>query len=292
MVQSFAARVRATAERNNSLVCVGLDPNVERFPAALRERFVTDPVGAITEFNRAIIEATADLACAYKPNLGFYMAYGLAGLEALARTREAIPADVPVILDAKVNDLGSTATAYAAGYFDMFGFDAVTFSPYMGGDSLAPFLTRPGRGVFILCRTSNPGARDIQDLVVSGGTTGVAQPLYEAVARQIAAWETEFDAAGTCGAVTGATYPREIAAIRALLPNAPLLIPGVGEQGGSVREAVRAGIDADGYGALISASRSLTYASSGADFAIAARAATSALRAAINEARATAQAPR
>jgi orotidine-5'-phosphate decarboxylase len=291
MVQSFAARMRAAAERNGSLVCIGLDPDVERFPTALRERFTTDPAGAITEFNRAIIEATADLACAYKPNLGFYMAYGLAGLEALARTREAIPADVPVILDAKVNDLGSTATAYAAGYFDAFGFDAVTFSPYMGGDSLAPFLTRPGRGVFILCRTSNPGARDLQDLPVGGSAggavDGVARPLYEAVARQIAAWVEQFDAAGACGAVTGATYPREIAAIRALLPNAPLLIPGVGEQGGSVAEAVRAGIDAEGFGALISASRSLTYASSGADFATAARMATNTLREAINEARAT-----
>ena len=292
MVQSFAARVRAAAERNDSLVCVGLDPNVERFPVALRERFTSDPAGAITKFNRAIIEATADLACAYKPNLGFYMAYGLAGLEALARTREAIPADVPVILDAKVNDLGSTATAYAAGYFDAFGFDAVTFSPYMGGDSLAPFLTRPGRGVFILCRTSNPGARDLQDLPTGGADDGAVRPLYEAVARQIAVWEGQFDAVGACGAVTGATYPREIVAIRGLLPNAPLLIPGVGEQGGSVEEAVRAGIDADGYGALISASRSLIYASSGADFATAARAATSALRAAINGARATGRVPR
>ncbi|HEY8600462.1 MAG TPA: orotidine-5'-phosphate decarboxylase [Thermomicrobiales bacterium] len=290
MVQSFAARIRATAERNKSLVCVGLDPNVERFPVALRERFTTDPAGAIVEFNHAIIDATADLACAYKPNLGFYMAYGLAGLEALVRTREAIPIDVPVILDAKVNDLGSTATAYAAGYFDAFGFDAVTFSPYMGGDSLAPFLTRPGRGVFILCRTSNPGARDLQDLSVGGEGGSAPRPLYEAVAGRIAAWEEQFDAAGTCGAVTGATYPREIAAIRALLPNAPLLIPGVGEQGGSVRDAVRAGIDAEGYGALINASRSLTYASSGADFATAARAATDTLREAINEARATVQA--
>lgn len=286
MVQSFAARLRATAERNNSLVCVGLDPNVERFPVALRERFATDPAGAIAEFNRAIIEATADLACAYKPNLGFYMAYGLAGLEALARTRAMIPADVPVILDAKVNDLGSTATAYAAGYFDAFGFDAVTFSPYMGSDSLAPFLTRPGRGVFILCRTSNPGARELQDLTVHGEDDSTSRPLYEVVARQIAVWTEQFDAAGVCGAVTGATYPGEIATIRALLPDAPLLIPGVGEQGGSVEEAVRAGIDAAGYGALINASRSLTYASSGPDFAIAARAATNALRTAINEARA------
>lgn len=287
MVQSFADRVRTAAERNNSLVCVGLDPVVECFPAALRERFVADPAGAIVEFNRAIIEATADLACAYKPNLGFYIAHGLAGMEALARTRAAIPAEIPAILDAKVNDLGSTATAYAAGYFDAFGFDAVTFSPYMGTDSLAPLLARPGRGVFILCRTSNESAGDLQDLpvAVAGRESG---PLFEAVARQIAAWIEQFDAVGACGAVAGATFPREIAAIRAILPDTLLLIPGVGEQGGSIEEAVRAGIDASGEGILLNASRSLIYASAGDDFARAARGATERLRATINEARATA----
>ena len=155
---SFAARTRAAAQRNGSLLCVGLDPDLRRFPASLRARFEHDPAGALTEFNRAIIGATADLVCAYKPNLGFYMAYGLAGLEALLRTRELIPAAIPVILDAKVNDIGHTATAYAAGYFDQFGMDVVTFSPYLGTDSLRPFLARPDRGVLVLCRTSNPSA--------------------------------------------------------------------------------------------------------------------------------------
>ena len=284
MVQRFAERVRAAAARNNSLLCVGLDPTIARFPTALREQFATDPAGALTAFNTAIIEATADLVCAYKPNLGFYMAHGLAGIEALARTRAAIPAGIPTILDAKVNDLSSTAVAYASGYFDSLGYDAVTFSPYMGGDSLAPFLTRPERGVFILCRTSNPTAGDLHDLPVSRPGAGVL-PLYQAVAQQVAAWIAEFGAAGQCGVVAGATYPHEIAAIRAILPQAPILIPGVGEQGGAVAEAVRAGVDADGYGAIVNAGRSVIYASSGDDWAAAARRAALQLRDEINQAR-------
>jgi orotidine-5'-phosphate decarboxylase len=294
-VPSFAARVRAAAERNNSLACVGLDPDLRRFPAALRARAAHDPAGAIADFNRAIIEATVDLVCAYKPNLGFYLAYGLAGMEALVRTREAIPADIPVILDAKVNDMRNTAEAYATGYFDQLGFDAVTFNPYLGADSLLPFLARAGRGVLILCRTSNPSAGDVQDLAVlpaAGGAGEVSMPLYQRVAHQIAAWTTEFDAEGACGAVTGATYPRELAAVRAILPTAPLLIPGVGEQGGSVAEVARASIDAEGYGSIISSSRSITFASTGDDFATAARAAALDLRATINAARETAFAAR
>lgn len=284
MSQRFADRVRAAATRNESLLCVGLDPDVARFPAQLRERFATDPAGVLTAFNLAIIDATADLVCAYKPNLGFYMAHGLAGLEALARTRAAIPAAIPTILDAKVNDLSSTAVAYATGYFEAFGFDAVTFSPYMGADSLAPFLARPERGVFVLCRTSNPSARDLQDLPVARDG-GAAIPLYQQVARQVARWIEEFDAEGSCGVVAGATYPREIASIRAILPRAPILIPGVGEQGGSVEEAVRAGSDAEGYGAVINAGRSVLYASAGEDFAAAAREAALRLREEINQAR-------
>jgi len=291
-VPSFAARVRAAAERNNSLACVGLDPHIERFPSALQTRARHDLAGAIVEFNRAIIDATVDLVCAYKPNLGFYLAHGLAGMEALARTRAAIPAHIPVILDAKVNDMGNTAEAYAVGYFDHFGFDAVTLSPYLGADTLLPFLARPGRGIFILCRTSNPSAGELQDLAVlpfgagEGGPnlTG-SLPLYQRMAQQIAAWAERFDASGACGAVTGATYTQELATVRAILPRAPLLIPGVGEQGGSVGEAVRAGIDAEGFGAIITASRSITYASGGADFAEAARDATVTLRDAINAAR-------
>jgi orotidine-5'-phosphate decarboxylase len=287
---SFAAGVREVAARNNSLVCVGLDPTVERFPAPLRARAARDPAGAIVEFNQAIIEATADLVCAYKPNLAFYLAHGAAGIEALARTRTLIPRDIPAILDAKVNDMASTATAYATAYFGTLDFDAVTLSPYLGADSLAPFLAYQGRGVFILCRTSNPSAGELQDLAVTrtAGTPGAGpEPFYQAVARQIGAWEAGFATPGACGVVAGATYPREIAAIRAILPTAPFLIPGVGEQGGDVTAATRAGCDAEGYGLLINAGRSITYASSGDDFATAARGATLALRDAINAARDT-----
>jgi orotidine-5'-phosphate decarboxylase len=285
---SFAARTRAAAQRNGSLLCVGLDPDLRRFPASLRSRFEHDPAGALTEFNRAIVGSTADLVCAYKPNLGFYMAYGLPGLEALLRTRELIPADIPVILDAKVNDIGHTATAYANGYFDQFGADVVTFSPYLGADSLRPFLSRPDRGVLVLCRTSNPSAGDLQDLpIAQNETSGASIPLYEAVAHQIAAWIAEFDAAGAIGAVTGATYPEQLAVVRRILPTAPLLIPGVGAQEGDLAATIRAGLDADGFGAIVNASRSVTYASEGDDYATAARAAAIALCDEIEQARAT-----
>ena len=285
---SFAAHARAVAARNDSLVCIGLDPNIERFPAALRAQAETDPAGAIVAFNRAIIETTADAVCAYKPNLAFYLAHGLAGMEALVRTRALIPRDIPAILDAKVNDMASTATAYATAYFGTLDFDAVTLNPYLGADGLAPFLDYRGRGVFILCRTSNPSAGELQDLAVTraaGAHADTPERLYRAVARQIGDWEDRFATPGACGVVAGATYPREIAAIRAILPTAPILIPGVGEQGGDVAAATRAGIDAEGYGVLINAGRSITYASSGDDFAMAARRATLTLRDAINAAR-------
>lgn len=280
----FAARTRAAAERNDSLLCVGLDPDVRRFPPALQARFADDPAGALAEFNRVIIESTADLVCAYKPNLGFYLAYGLAGVEALARTRAAIPAEIPAILDAKVNDIGHTAAAYATAYLDQFGFDAVTVNPYLGADSLRPFLERQGKGILILCRTSNPSAGELQDVTVNAADG--PGPLYEAVARQIAAWTDQFAAAGALGAVTGATYPRQLAAVRAILPDAPLLIPGIGEQGGELEATVRAGVDASGRGAIINASRSITYAAAGDDFAAAARAAARTMRDALNRARA------
>ncbi len=286
-VADFAARVREAAERNDSLLCVGLDPDLTRFPGALRERHGDDLAGLIVAFNRAIVAATSDLVCAYKPNLGFYMAYGLAGLEALARTREIIPRDIPAILDAKVNDIGHTATAYAAGYFERFGFDAVTASAYLGSDGLRPFFAHRGRGVLILCRTSNPSAGELQDLPVAGPDGDpAARPLYEVMARRIARWAEEFGARGDCGAVVGATYPRELAIVRAILPDAPILIPGVGAQGGALAETVRAGTDARGHGAIVNASRGVTYASTGADFAEAARRVALDLRAAINRDRA------
>lgn len=281
--RTFYAMLRATATRHASLLCVGLDPDVERFPSELRRQFATDPAGALTRFNQEIVEATADLVCAYKPNLGFYAQYGLAGLEALHATRRLIPDGIPVLLDAKVNDVGHTASAYATGYFDSFGFDAVTASPYLGEESLRPFLERRDRGVFVLCRTSNAGAGDLQDLAAGPGVT----PLYQVVAQRIAAWG---EAYGACGAVVGATYPQELAEIRGIAPLAPILVPGIGAQGGDLEATVRAGLDASGFGLLISASRAVLYASNGPDFARAARSAAIALRDAIERVRTDSQA--
>lgn len=277
--RTFYEMLRAAAGRHASLLCVGLDPDVERFPPELQRLFSTDPSSALVRFNREIIDATADLVCAYKPNLGFYAQYGLAGLEALHATRRLIPDDIPVLLDAKVNDVGHTASAYAAGYFDSFGFDAVTVSPYLGEDSLRPFLERRDRGVFVVCRTSNAGAGDLQDL--AAGPSGA--PIYQVVAQRIAAWG---EAYGACGAVVGATYPQELAEVRGIAPLAPILVPGIGAQGGDLEATVRAGLDADGFGLLVSASRAVLYASNGPDFARAARAAAIALRDAIERVRA------
>lgn len=278
-VASFDTRLRTIAERQASLLCVGLDPDIRLFPPVLQRQFARDPAGALVCFNRQIVEATADLVCAYKPNLGFYAQYGVAGMEALRATRALVPAELPVLLDAKVNDVGHTASAYASGYFDAFGCDAVTVSPYLGEDSLRPFLTRQDRGVFVLCRTSNPGAGDLQDLAVSPG----GEPLYQVVARRIAAWGAAY---GACGAVVGATYPRELGTIRGIAPRATILVPGIGAQGGDLEATVRAGLDVEGYGLLISASRAVLYASRGTDFARAARATATALRADIDRVRA------
>ncbi len=286
MSERFAGRVRAAAEHNDSLLCVGLDPDLRSFPPALLDRHGGDPEGAIVAFNRAIVEATADLVCAYKPNLGFYLAYGVAGFAALARTRDLIPRRIPVILDCKVNDIGHTSEAYATGYFDRLGFDAVTANPYLGEDTLAAFFRRRERGLLILCRTSNPGSGDLQNLAVTGGGTGAnPAPLYEVVARRVAAWIARHDLAGACGVVVGATYPGELAAVRAILPDAPILVPGVGAQGGALAETVRAGVDAEGFGVIVNASRAVTYASAGDDFAEAARRAAVDLRAAIGRER-------
>ncbi len=284
MAQSFVQRLRAAAEQHDSLVCVGLDPKHTLMPAVFQKQFGSDATGAIVAFNRAIIEATADLVCAYKPNLGFYLAYGVAGLQALVQTRALIPANIPVILDAKVNDMKNTSIPYAQGYFGEFGFDAVTMSPYMGADSLTPFLDYPNRGIFMLCHTSNPTASELQELPVAQ-PAGEPIPLYQAVAQQVATWIAQYDASEALGVVAGATYAQEIAAIRAILPTAPILIPGVGEQGGAIQDCVQAGVDATGFGVLVNASRSVTYASAGADFAAAARATVETMRQEINLAR-------
>jgi len=232
------------------------------------------PKAGLFDFNKAIVDATADLVCAYKPNLAFYEALGIDGLKVLRKTIEYIPGFIPVIGDGKRGDIGNTAKAYAKALFETFGFDAATVSPYLGYDSVQPFIEYKDKGIFILCRTSNPGAMDFQSLIDARGT-----PLYEAVARKASEWDTR----GNIGLVVGATYPAELKAIRQLCPEMPLLIPGIGAQGGDLASAVKNGIDARGEKAIISVSRQVLYASKGKNFAQAARQSAQGIRDDINK---------
>jgi orotidine-5'-phosphate decarboxylase len=241
------------------------------------------PEKDVAAFNRAIIEATADLACCYKPNLAFYEAMGPPGLEVLQRTVEAVPERLLVIADAKRGDIASTADAYARALFDVYGFDAATVNPYLGTDSLTPFLERPDKGVFILCRTSNAGGADLQALTVSGDSPSAeGHPLYETVAKLA---RDRWNGNGNVGLVVGATFPEELGRIRELCPRLPFLLPGVGAQGADVAAAVRNALDEDGGGFIINSSRQILYASTGRDYAQAARRAAEALRDEINRAR-------
>jgi len=248
--------------RNRSLLCVGLDPD----PAKL-------PVKDVFEFNKAIIDATADLVCAYKPNLAFYEALGMRGLQALKKTVAYIPKNIPVIGDAKRGDIGNTAIAYARALFGYYKFDAVTLNPYLGFDSIEPFLDYKDKGVFVLCRTSNSSACDFQDLVDNFG-----MKFYQSVALRAGDWNT----AGNVGLVVGATYPEELREIRKLCPEMLLLIPGIGAQGGDLELSVKYGVDANKEKAVIVAARQVLYASRGADYAQAARKAAGELRDIIN----------
>ncbi len=259
---SFVDKLLNAARKNKSLLCVGLDPNLDMMPKM-----------GVLEFNRAIIDATSDLVCAYKPNLAFYEALGSEGLAALEKTVEHIPDGIPVIGDAKRGDIGNTAKAYAKALFSNFGFDAATVSPYLGFDSLEPFISYQDKGVFILCRTSNPGARDFQDLHCKAGP-----PLYETVARKASEWNVY----GNIGLVVGATYPEELKVIRSLCPEMCLLIPGIGTQGGDLASAVNYGVDAHGQKAIINVSRKILYASREGDFARAARDMADKIRSQIN----------
>jgi orotidine-5'-phosphate decarboxylase len=260
--------------RNHSLLCVGLDPEPAKFPAALRG----DP-DAIFVFCRAIVDATADLVCCFKPQIAHFAAHAAEGaLERLiAHIHDAHPG-IAVILDAKRGDIGSTAQNYAVEAFDRYGADAVTVNPYLGRDSVQPFLDRADKGVILLCRTSNPGARDLQDLLVRG-SDGVERTLYQHVAETVA---RDWNANGNCALVVGATYPQELADVRRRVGDLPLLVPGVGAQGGDVAAVVTNGRTADGGGLMISSSRAILYASNGEDFAEAARAAAMSLRDEIN----------
>lgn len=265
MSSRFFEKLEAAVRRNASLLCVGLDPNPAYLPDRFRE--ATNPILA---WNQEIINATADIACCYKPNIAFYEALD-DGLAILRETLAAIPEDIPVILDAKRGDIGSTAEAYARAAFERLGVDAITVSPYLGEDGVRPFSRYADRGVFILCHTSNPGAADLQTLPVDG------RPLYLHVAERAPHW-TDHD---NIGLVVGATYPQALAAVRAVAPETWLLVPGVGAQGGDLEAALRAGLRSDGLGMIINVSRSIALADDPREAALTLRDAINAAREAI-----------
>ncbi len=269
----FRDRLQSASERNQSLLCVGLDPD----PAMLGGRDTAT-------FCMAIVDATLDLACAYKLNLAFFEAQGSQGYASVERIVAYIDGRVPVVGDAKRNDIGNSARFYAKGIFETFGFDAVTVNPFLGRDSLEPFLEYEDRGTLILCRTSNPGGQDIQGL--SAAFDGRNMPLYEAVARLSSTWNSR----GNVGLVAGATYPAEAQTIRAICPDMPFLVPGVGAQGGDLDAALEATLDSRGGGIFVNVSRGVLYASTGADYAEAARAAAAEWRARMEDARRLARA--
>jgi orotidine-5'-phosphate decarboxylase len=294
----FIKMLRARWEATGSLICVGLDPELERIPAGaevnrISMKAVAGPVhGPDTEierrllaFTQAIVHATADAVCAFKPNSAFYEQYGVAGIRALKWLISYIHArhpGIPVILDAKRGDIGSTSAAYARFAFDFLDADAVTLHPYLGRDALAPFLERADRGALILCRTSNPGSGEFQDLRVMDAN-GEAAPLYQHIARAVA---MDWNRHGNCGFVVGATYPEELGVVRGIVGDMPILVPGSGAQGGDLEATIRLGRDSRGHGLMISQSRSVLYASNGPDFAEAARREVGRVAAAIEAAKA------
>ena len=245
---------------NNSLLCIGLDSDINKIPFHIKG---TD--NPQYNFNKAIIEATHDLVCAYKPNSAFYEAQGEEGIRQLKQTvyfvKENYP-KIPVILDAKRADIGNTNEGYVKFAFDHLGADAITLHPYLGKDALKPFLERRDKGLFILCRTSNSGAGEFQDLEIDG------KPLYQVIAAKVA---KDWNYNGNCGLVVGATYPKELDIVRHIVGNIPILIPGIGAQGGDLEKTVQAGVDKTGLNALINSSRGIIFASTGVNFAEKAR---------------------
>ncbi len=264
---SFTAKLEASEQRTHSLLSLGLDPDPDLLPAGL----APTPAGTL-EFLGRVIEATTGLVASYKLNLAFYERWGRDGSGLLADTLALIPQDAPVILDGKRGDIGSTAAAYAHALFEAWRADAVTVSPYLGYDSVAPFLAHKDKGVFIVCRTSNAGAADFQQLRSDGET------LYRHVARRAVSWDHH----GNVGLVAGATAPAELRDIRQIAEHRLLLVPGIGAQGADLERAVRAALRPDGRGALIVMGRGILFASSGPDYAEAARAAATGYRDAVN----------
>jgi len=255
---SFLERLTARWRNHRTLLCVGLDPDPARLPRHLAGR-----PDSLLEFCCAIVDATADLACAFKPQAAYFAAHRAEDqLEAVIAHVHQHHGEVPVILDAKRGDIGPTAVQYAREAFERYRADAITLSPLMGFDSIEPFLQDPAHGAFLLCRTSNPGGAELQMLDVGG------ERLFQRIARLA---NTDWNANGQLGLVVGATFPHELAQVRAIAPQLPLLVPGIGAQGGDIDATVRAGLSADGAGLAISSSRAILYAGSGESFALQAR---------------------
>jgi orotidine-5'-phosphate decarboxylase len=272
---TFLSLLEQQWQRGN-FVCVGLDPEYDRLPAIVKEG--RSRAEAFSVFLRAIIDATHDQVCAYKPNSAFYEALGGIGMvvleQIIAYCKTTYP-EIPIILDAKRADIGNTNLGYVAAAFDLMHVDAITVHPYLGKEALAPLLERADKGIIVLAKTSNPGSGELQNLLVGESQ----EPLYLVVARNVAQqWNTH----GNCALVVGATYPEELKRIREAVGDLPILIPGIGAQGGDVEATVKAGKDSHGAGMIINSSRGIIYASTGPDFALAARKATEALRAEIN----------
>ena len=264
-VKTFIQRLNEAMEAAKSLVCLGLDPD----PAVM-------PIADVLAFNKGIVDATKDLVCAYKPNLAFYEALGMPGFKALDGTVAHIRSVAPramVIGDSKRGDVAQSSAKYAQAMFDVWGFDAVTVNAFGGGESLVPFFERPDKGAFVWCRSSNPSAAEFQDVALATGGR-----LYERIAESARSWGK----CGNAGLVVGATYPAELAAVRRICPDMPILLPGVGAQGGDLEASVRAGVDGKGRGLLVSSSRGILYASRSAGYAAAARVAAQDLRDRIN----------
>ena len=248
---TFSKKLDYVCKRKNSLLCVGIDVDLKKVPP-----FIARENNALVKFSKMIIDATLSFAAAYKINTAFFEAYGAEGWQAMTEIAAYLPEDVIKIADAKRGDIGNTSRRYAKAFFETLNFDAVTVSPYLGFDSIAPFIEEEEKGVFVLCHTTNKGAEDFQHL--SNGD----KQLYEIVAEKVQSWNK----LNNCGLVVGATYPEQMREIRALAPAMPFLVPGLGAQGGDFQAAVSFSTDKNGRGAIFNASRSILYASDGTDF--------------------------
>lgn len=272
---TFQQKLDATVFKNNSFLCVGLDPDWERLPEVVKKEEYPQ-----FSFNKAIVDATHNLVCAYKPNSAFYEYLGSEGVRQLKLTcdyiRETYP-EIPIILDAKRADIGSTNRGYVSFAFDYLQVDAITLHPYLGAEAIQPFLDRKDKGCIILCRTSNPGAGEFQDLLVDG------EELYKVVAKKVS---SEWNTNGNCLLVVGATYPDELVEVRKIVGDITLLIPGIGAQGGDLQKSVEAGMNSEKRGVIISTSRAVIFASLNTDFAEVARKEAMKLRNKINQCRA------